>query len=167
MKLLMSLMVAILVAALSLQASFCFGNARWYAPFPDWAAHVLEAVAGPAPIFLFIVLPIFFCLTRLGRKLSLVQVFGLGALIGTLAAAIWFWILGSKPPVAELTAAALADGAGLLTYVRFQPTVLTRRIQSGILMAMGGAYLWALVFILWQHAIRSSPNWLTLTSDGI
>src|SRR5438552_16408514 len=123
MKLLISLMVTILVAALSLQASFCFGSATWYAPFPDWAAHVLEAVAGPAPIFLFIGLPIFFCLSRFSRKLSLIQLFGVGALIGTLAnAAIWFWILGSKPPVAELTAAALADGAGLLAYVRYRPT---------------------------------------------
>jgi hypothetical protein len=79
-----------------------------------------------------------------------------------LAAAIWFWILGSKPPVAELTAAALADGAGLLTYVRFRPTALTRRIQSGVLMATSGAYFWALVYSLWQHRRGSSPDWLLL-----
>lgn len=163
MKTITSLIVTVLVSACILFVSVAFGHGPWYVQVDKWPACVVGAAAVAVPAFLLIVLPAFACLRRSKRDLSRTWALAIGAVIGLAVTALLGWIGGVGLSASLWTAGATAGGAGFLTYARFRETPFTRNLGSGVLMAVGGAYLWALVYSLWQqHGVGASPDWLSL-----
>lgn len=163
MKTITSLIVTVLVLACILFVSVALGHGPWYVQVDHWPGCILYASAVAVPAFFLIVPPAFAFLQRSKRDLSRTSAFAMGAVLGLAVTTLLAWIGGVGLSAWLWTAGAAAGGAGFLTYARFQATPFTRNLGSGVLMAEGGAYLWALVYRLREHhGVGASPDWLSL-----
>jgi hypothetical protein len=162
MKTIASLYVTVMLSASILFISATAGHGPWYAQTGKWPLCILGAAAMAVPGFLLIALPLFAWFHRAKRELSTVVALGLGAAIGVVIAALPAWIRGGGIVPSVVVAGALGGGAGMVTYARFRLTPLTRRVVSGALIAASAAFVWSLVWSVWEQRGWSSPDWPTV-----
>ena len=162
MKIIVSLFLTVMVSALIRFVSATAGLGPWYAHTGDWELCVLGATALAVPTFLLTVLPLFAWLRRRQRQLSTPAALGVGALIGLLLVAAVVWIRGGSMVPSVLLAAMLGGSVGVATFVRLRLTPLSRRVIAGALIASCGAFVWSLIWIVWEQRYRSSPDWTAM-----
>lgn len=156
-----SVMVAILIGSILLQANFLFELNWGWDRLSKWPLCVLITTGLTLPTFVLLVLPMFALLRKINHELSWLMAGAAGLLIGAGIVSL----LELNVPYVELPRmlrmvliGAIAGAAGVTVYARFKLTSLTERMVKGAWMAMIGACLcglgchFYLVAYAWPYA---------------